>query len=185
MNTKNDALTSEDAKMNMTPMIDMTFLLVVFFMLTIDLSKKEFEKVQLPYARSGIEDDPSMKVDGQSRFVVNLLDDGTVKFKGKSFELSDPDPTKADAAIQELKRELRKMHEERGEVALEPDGASKIPVLIHADRKASWKFVQWIMQVGADQSIKIYKVQFSVKHPPEEGAEPGAPAEGDAPAEGK
>ena len=35
-------LDTEDAKMNMTPMIDMTFLLVVFFMITIDLTQKEY-----------------------------------------------------------------------------------------------------------------------------------------------
>ena len=48
-----DALKSDDPKMNMTPMIDMTFLLVVFFMLTIDLTQKEFVAVELPFARSG------------------------------------------------------------------------------------------------------------------------------------
>ena len=45
--------TGEDAKMNMTPMIDMTFLLVVFFMLTIDLTQKEFLPVELPFATPG------------------------------------------------------------------------------------------------------------------------------------
>ena len=56
MATKDILPDAEDAKMNMTPMIDMTFLLVVFFMLTIDLSSKEFIPVELPYATEGVED---------------------------------------------------------------------------------------------------------------------------------
>ena len=172
-----DALQSEDAKMNMTPMIDMTFLLVVFFMLTIDLSQKEFIAVELPYARSGIEDDPKMQVEGQNRFVINLQNDGKVIFKGEEFNLAAEDPVMADTAIQKLKAALRDFHQDRGVAAYEPDGASKIPVLVHADFRAKWKYVQWIMQVGADPSIKIYKVQFSVKHPPDEQAP--APAGGE------
>ena len=168
------AFESEDAKMNMTPMIDMTFLLVVFFMLTIDLSQKEFVAVELPYARSGIEDDPKMQVEGQNRFVINLQEDGTVVFKGEDYNLAAEDPVVADTAIQRLKTALKDFHDERGEQAYEPDGASKIPVLVHADFRAKWKYVQWIMQVGADPQIKIYKVQFSVKRPPEMSEE--APA---------
>ena len=176
---RQDALKTEDAKMNMTPMIDMTFLLVVFFMLTIDLSQKEFVPVELPYARSGIEDDPKMQVEGQNRFVINLQEDGKVKFKGETFNLAAEDPIVADTAIQKLKAALKKFHEDRGESAWEPDGASKIPVLVHADYRAKWKYVQWIMQVGADPTIKIYKVQFSVKRPPEMNADAAAPTGGE------
>ena len=47
----------------------------------------------------------------------------------------------------------------------EQDGSSKIPVMIHADWGAKWKYVQWIMQACADPAIKIYKLQFAVKKP--------------------
>ena len=49
-------IVADEAKPNLTPMIDMTFLLVVFFMITIDLSQKEFQDVALPFAKNGVED---------------------------------------------------------------------------------------------------------------------------------
>ena len=156
----------EDAKLNMTPMIDITFLLVVFFMLTIDLSTKEFLPVELPFATEGHEDkeDPEEDV---KRFVINLTGDGLVNFKGMEFSLSSEDPGEADDALQALKDALRRMHDGQA-TWIEPDGASKVPVMVHADWGAKWKYVQWIMQACADPAIKIYKIQFAVKKPPTE-----------------
>ncbi len=158
---------TEDAKMNMTPMIDMTFLLVVFFMLTIDLSQKEFFPVDLPFATTGVED--KEEDDEVRRFVINLTGDGTVHFKSYEFNLASEDPGEQDDAIQALQDALRQVHSERGEILLrEKDGASKVPVMIHADWGAKWKYVQWIMQACAHPDIKIYKLQFAVKKPPTE-----------------
>ena len=50
----------------------------------------------------------------------------------------------------------------------EPDGASKVPVMIHGDWGAKWKYVQWVMQACAHPDIKIYKLQFAVKKPVED-----------------
>jgi biopolymer transport protein ExbD len=161
---------TEDAKMNMTPMIDMTFLLVVFFMLTIDLSSKEFFPVDLPYASQGVDDKKPEK--GLERLVINLERNGTVHFKGETFDLSaGQDAGLQDDALQSLQDHLRQIHRDAGGMSVrEPDGASKIPVMIHADWGAKWKYVQWIMQACAQQDIKIYKVQFAVKKPaPENG----------------
>ena len=48
--------TGEDTVMNMTPMIDIVFQLVVFFMLTLDMTNKEYAPLTLPFANQGIED---------------------------------------------------------------------------------------------------------------------------------
>lgn len=157
---------TEDAKMNMTPMIDMTFLLVVFFMLTIDLSSKEFFPVELPYATEGIEDkpDPTNEI---KRFVINLTRDGKIHFKQNEFDLASDDPGIQDDNIVALRTALRQLHSEGGgNILREPDGASKVPVMIHADWGTKWKYVQWVMQACAHPDIKIYKLQFAVKKPP-------------------
>jgi biopolymer transport protein ExbD len=155
---------SDEAKMNMTPMIDMTFLLVVFFMLTIDLSTKEFFPVELPFATQGVEDkDEEGDV---RRFVINLAGDGTVYFKHMQFKLASEDPGEQDDAIQALTTALRQIHGNDPTVR-EKDGASKVPVMIHGDWGAKWKYVQWIMQACAHPDIKIYKLQFAVKKPPD------------------
>jgi biopolymer transport protein ExbD len=166
MATKDVIPESEDAKLNMTPMIDITFLLVVFFMLTIDLSSKEFFPVDLPFASEGEEDKEER--DEVKRFVINLDGSGGVHFKSHHFSLSSEDPGEQDDAIQALRDALRQTM--GGDASLiEKDGSSKIPVMIHGDWAAKWKYVQWIMQACAHPDIKIYKLQFAVKKPFDQG----------------
>ncbi len=159
----------EDTKPNLTPMIDMTFLLVVFFMIAIDLSQKEFQPVELPYAKNAIPDkeDPDVK-----RLVINLLESGDIVFKNYVGKLATGSPAEQADALVNLKKELEIL---TADIKLkEPDGASKVPVMIHGDRSARWQFVQWIMQVCADPRVQIYKIQFAVKGPtPKEKAEGG------------
>ena len=158
----------ESLGMNMTPMIDIVFNLVQFFMLTLDLSHKELAVLDLPRANSGKEDkDPSTdrnaKPEEKSRFIINLQADGSLYFKGNTWKLADASPEKQDMALENLRVELRKLV---AHVAKEPDtGASKAMVLVRGDRTAKWKYVQWIMQVCADPQIKIYKLHFAVEHP--------------------
>jgi len=153
---------TDDAKMNMTPMIDITFLLVVFFMLTIDLSTKEFFPVELPYATQGVEDKDDRGA--IRRFIINLSRDGMVRFKTYEFSLASENAGEQDDAIQALQDALREVQGNDPSM-WEPDGASKVPVMIHADWGAKWKYVQWVMQACAQQDIKIYKLQFAVKRP--------------------
>lgn len=158
----------DDTSVNMTPMIDMTFLLVVFFMLSIDLTQKEFIPVDLPFAGQGVPDEPDPN-DPIPRFVVNLESDGTVVFKGQRYSLSADDPVAQEAAIAALRSQLSGMTQDLQ--LREPEGASKIPVMIHGDRAAKWQYVQWIMQVCAQPSIQIYKLQFAVTKPATDAAE--------------
>lgn len=153
---------TDDAKANLTPMIDMTFLLVVFFMLTIDLSQKEFQNVALPYAKNGIED--ITETEGPKRLVINLLASGDIVFKGNTWKLATGTPKEQADALVALKNELILLTSTVG--TREEDGSSKIPVMVHGDRSARWQYVQWIMQVCADPKIQIYKIQFAVKGDP-------------------
>ena len=158
----------ESLAMNMTPMIDIVFNLVQFFMLTLDLSHKELAVLDLPRANQGKEDkDPSTdknaKPEDKSRFIINIQADGSLYFKGNTWKLADADPAQQDMALEHLRVELRKLV---ATVGREPDtGASRAMVLLRGDRTAKWKYVQWIMQVCADPQIKIYKLHFAVEHP--------------------
>jgi biopolymer transport protein ExbD len=153
--------------MNMTPMIDIVFNLVQFFMLTLDLSHKELAVLDLPRANSGKEDkDPSTdrnaKPEERSRFIINIQADGSLYFKGNTWKLADADAAAQDLALEHLRVELRKLVRD---LPKESDtGASKAMVLVRGDRTAKWKYVQWIMQVCADPQIKIYKLHFAVEH---------------------
>ncbi len=152
----------DETGLNMTPMIDITFNLVIFFMLTLDLSQKEFVEVDLPVATQGVEDDPRKVTDEIPRFVINLTADGNVQFKGNTYALSSANAADQDKALEDLRTYLRAL------VAnpkwREADGASKVSVMVHGDRSAKWQYVQWIMQACANPTIKIYKIQFAIKH---------------------
>jgi len=153
---------SDEAALNMTPMIDMTFLLVVFFMVTIDLTQKEFIPVALPFARQGIED-TEKTADPTQRLVINLTSDGTIQFKTFTLTLSSEDRAAQNASLKKLYDELGRLA--RDPSVLEEDGSSKVPVMIHADRDAKWEYVQWIMQVCSLQNVQVYKLQFATKKP--------------------
>src|SRR5262249_43086862 len=146
--------------MNMTPMIDIVFNLVQFFMLTLDLSHKELAVLDLPRATQGQEDkdpstNPNAKPEEKHRFIINIEQDGSLYFKGHKWPLANVDATAQDQSLDNLRRQLRELTRE---VKREPDtGASMAMVLVRGDRKAKWRYVQWIMQVCADPQIKIYK----------------------------
>ena len=150
---------TDDAKPNLTPMIDMTFLLVVFFMLTIDLSQKEFQDVALPFAKHGVEDLP--ETEGPKRLIINLLASGDIVFKGTHWKLATGTPREQAASLVALKNELILLTSDVG--SREEDNSSKEPVMIHGDRSARWQYVQGIMQVCADPKVAVYKLQFAVK----------------------
>ncbi len=160
-------LVGDDTSVNMTPMIDMTFLLVVFFMLSIDLTQKEYLPVDLPFAYEGVEDLPQPD-ETIPRFVVNLESDGTVMFKGRRYSLSADRPEAQEAALGALRSQLRSISADPQ--YREPTGASRIPVLIHGDRAAKWKYAQYVMQVCAHPDIRIYQVQFAVTKPASDDA---------------
>ena len=157
----------ESLAMNMTPMIDIVFNLVQFFMLSLDLSKRDLALLDLPRALQGIEDkDPSTKLNAtreeKSRFVINIQSDGSLYFKGETWKLAGVTAAEQDTALDNLRRKLRELVRK---FKHEADGSSPVMVLVRGDRKAKWRYVQWIMQVCADPQIKIYKLHFAVEHP--------------------
>jgi biopolymer transport protein ExbD len=156
---------TEDTALNMTPMIDIVFQLVTFFLLTLELAQKEFVQVDLPVAYHGLED--KSEQEGEiPRMIINLVADGRVQFKGNTYNFASGDPKEQDKAIKDLKDFLITLTSNPR--WREPDGASKVKVMIHGDRAAKWQYSQWIMQVAANPRIKIYQIQFAAKHPVKE-----------------
>ncbi len=68
----------DDIALNLAPMIDVVFLLLIFFMVATTFVQREKEMaVELPTAESG--DEPELDLD---EIVINLLRDGTIKING-------------------------------------------------------------------------------------------------------
>ncbi|MEM7560182.1 MAG: biopolymer transporter ExbD [Planctomycetota bacterium] len=71
-------LASGTATINMTPMIDVVFLLIIFFLVSSHLAKQENSlALDLPEAVSGLDEDSE-----RTNVVVNVLEDGSWQIGG-------------------------------------------------------------------------------------------------------
>ena len=79
---------------NMTPMIDVVFLLIIFFLVSSHLAKQETRlKLELPVAQSGDEDPLS----DSPRITINIQEDGSMTFAGRPLVDQDLGNRLADA----------------------------------------------------------------------------------------
>jgi biopolymer transport protein ExbD len=144
-------------EMDMTPMIDIVFQLITFFMIAADLQQKELADLTLPIAYMA-EEDKDKEVD--ERLILNVDWKGVLYHKGKSVSLDELGTILRNARdAYELK--MKRM----GKSGMEdlPGGAkaSKLYVLLRADKDTPWQHVQWLMTVMAEQ--KLYKMQFATR----------------------
>jgi biopolymer transport protein ExbD len=147
----------ENCAMNMTPMIDCVFNLLIFFMLISDLNQKDIVELTLPVAYMAEEDKGQEEDD---RVILNVDRYGQIVWKQKNVNL-DELGTILSTARDRYELKMRQI----GRSGLEeiPGGgkASKLYVLLRADRDTPWQHVQWLMTVMAEQ--KLYKLQFASK----------------------
>jgi biopolymer transport protein ExbD len=114
------------AKLNMTPMIDIVFLLIIFFMLVTEMSKMEIEAITLPYALSAKEEEPTE----EKRIVVNITEKGTIRWM-KLAKTPEQFLAIVRAAAQRCPRD--------------PDGLPIMSVKVRADANCEYKYVQDVM----------------------------------------
>ena len=137
-----------EAKMSMTPMIDIVFLLIFFFMVVTDMSNMEIESVALPFARKAEEDVP-----GQKRFIVNITDRGKIRIMRTTVT--------PDMLLQELQKKAKESRRDQ-------DGLPTIAVKIRADAKTEYKYVQEVM-VKCMRAY-IWKLSFGARPAVDEDA---------------
>ncbi len=126
-------------RMNMTPMIDVVFQLIIFFLVSSHLAKQEVQlKLPLPTARTG-QDLVEQQV---PRLTVNVLADGTLTLAGRR------------VSAQDLALRLRDRLSDVG---------PGLQVRIRSDRSAPYQFVEPIMLACARAGI--WDVSFAVYRP--------------------
>jgi biopolymer transport protein ExbD len=150
-----------NTEMDMTPMIDCVFQLIIFFMLITDMSQKDLEVLYLPKVEVADPDKPDPQ---KVRPVVNVLSDGSVWIKGKQFY----DPNNPDDYAK-LRLHLSQAVKFMPKKPSNPDApASKDnpllpdnPLLIRADQSCPSHFVQKIMEVCGTEGIQIWKIELA------------------------
>ena len=116
----------EDAKFAMAPMIDVVFLLLVFFMCTSSLSAKAGKRMNLALATKGV-----VPKERAERYVVNIMPDGELFSGDRPVELG---------ALKDLVRGFRTIH----------PGAA---VYLRADGRATHREVRKVMQAMAEAGV--------------------------------
>jgi biopolymer transport protein ExbD len=125
---------------NMTPMIDVVFQLIIFFLVSSHLAKQEVQmELPLPTAQTGQE----VLEQNVPRVTVNVLADGTVMLSGRRVSARD------------LPLRLRERLSDAG---------PGLQVRIRCDRGAPYRFVEPIMLACArtgiwDVSFAVYRTE--------------------------
>jgi len=147
----------EKAEMDMTPMIDIVFNLLIFFMVVTDLTQKELAALTLPIAHMAAEDKDD---DLDERVILNVDKVGRILYKGKAISLDE-----LGTILRQRKDAYELKMRRKGQSGLEDIGngakASKLYVLLRADKETPWQHVQWLMTIMAEQ--KLYKMQFATR----------------------
>lgn len=141
----------EELDVDMTPMIDVTFLLIVFFMIVIDLTQQDIVQLQLPKAEYGTPD----KNPEKNRQTINVTWDEDQRVSEIIWKRQVVDLDELGANLYPIAR---------GHGMINPKTKfSELFVLIRCDRDAPFKKVQEIMQVCAQPELQIYKVMLAAR----------------------
>jgi len=153
----------EEIELNLTPMIDVVFNLIIFFMIITDLTQKDIEQLTLPKASQDKEDKADEK---ETRVIINVAKEVGPKKQYKTIESWPPGgPVMVkvkgrELNLEQLKEELFKIAETNRDLT-HPMQPSEVFVLIRCDKDIRWREVQWVMQAAADPEVRIYKIQFA------------------------
>jgi biopolymer transport protein ExbD len=135
---------TEGGGFDMTPMIDVTFLLIIFFMCVTELSDaNKTKEIVLPVAEMAEVDEPI-----PGRLVVNVTKKGEVEVLSESKSLKELDTILRNEAVYS-----RKEGQEF------PDRA----VFIRADHRVEFKHVQKVMSMC--MSHKLWRIAFTTADP--------------------
>lgn len=123
-------------RLNMTSLIDVVFLLLIFFMVTTTFDKQAKLKIQLPEATE--------KVNAQTKqqLVISISQNGSIYLNNN--ELSNSKYATVAASLKRLISDNKKQDEQTNE---------KPPVVIRADANAAHKHVVTVMNVLADMDF--------------------------------
>ena len=129
-----------EAELNLVPLIDCVFLLLIFFMCSATMSKVDSSEVNLPVATNAAEqkEEPSL------RGVVNILPNGTLTPKGEA--VNDARPFMVFGELVD-DNGLQKSIEEH--LKIEPN----MKLYIRADRKVRFAMVRRAMQASAAAGV--------------------------------
>ena len=130
----------EPAGMQLAPMIDIVFLLLIFFIVTWQFTRSETElNVSVPTAEEGSELNRP-----KGEIIINVLPDGTIRVEG-------------------LTVNLPQLHEKLAAIAKQYENQ---PVRIRGDAKAEYQHI--VEVIDTCQKAGIWNISFATQRPVQE-----------------
>ena len=154
----------EEIDMDMTPMIDCVFLLMIFFVLVIDLSQKNLEDLILPKAKYQQPDDQPP----ENRPIFNVLQSGAIFYEGK--EQFDPPKDGVNyKKILDMLVRVKQQGRNAGTLNFKTENIAgrnvelvDDPVLLRADKWTEWHFVGELMKQCSQPQAAFWKVELAM-----------------------
>jgi len=125
-------------EMDMTPMIDIVFLLIIFFMTVTQVSKLNKEQLELPKLKGTEDQKPSV-------LTVNVTETGEIRVSGRTLSSGD--------FVSLVNRELRRVG----------DDPNLLGIVIRADQRGASAGVNAV--VAALNKLQIQRVRIAVEVP--------------------
>ena len=146
----------QKGEMNMTPMIDVVFQLIIFFMLVMEITQQELEELKLPAAINSRPDkDPS-----KERLTLNVAWTRDELRKKKA----DRDPSQFEYRIKGTLVRDDQLHErlrQHSVRALDALGNSEMPVLIRCDEKIQYRAV--LKALVECMNARIWMIELAIR----------------------
>ena len=179
-----------EIEVDMTPMIDLTFLLIIFFIIVNDLTQKDLEELKLPIAMEAGHDEPP-----PGRPILNVLGCtcdtpnshsiecriGSIVWKKKELYFRGIDSEGRMDPIRKGRADYYWLLADTMATRFVPFMEMKVdpkfpalgalpddPVLIRADRNTPFKYIARIMETCTREQIRIWRVQLAASEPVKE-----------------
>lgn len=166
-------MVQQNVEMDMTPMIDCVFLLMIFFVLVIDLSQKNLEDLVLPRAQFIEPDDKPT----EGRPIINVLQNGTVVYN-KTEAYNPAKDGKDYKKIRDLLLAIRaeglakkSLHTKEETIAGRVVLLIDEPILVRADKWTEWHYVGEIMKQCSMPDVAFWKVELALSEQDKETKE--------------
>lgn len=119
-------LFEDDTKFEMTPMIDMVFLLLVFFMCASHMSTVQNVELEIPTATKAV-----VPKDRPDRFIVNITQDGII-YSGNN-----------EVTLDQLKTIVKRAKDARSDMKL----------YLRADQETPHRYVKKVMSIMGEAGV--------------------------------
>ncbi len=128
---------SVNVEVDMTPLIDVTFLLIIFFMIISTFNEMERAAVkELPESQYQATIEPDVAT---NRMIVNILEDGTISLYGEQFDIDG------------FRRRLRNYKGTLQQVQQEHDSA---PIIIRGHKGSRYEIIRQVLSTIYEEDFR-------------------------------